>query len=165
LNPADERSGTGSARACLVDRQGTLLADHSIPTKTLRSSTDHRIFEQSSSDIWDALAGCSKAVLAASGVSPDLVKGVGFDATCSLAVVDRQGTPLSISRSVEGSGDKEDDMNLGEAGPWNVVLWADHRAEEEAEVINATEEGVLGFVGETMSVSINQTFLVGRLHS
>ena len=96
-------------------------------------------------------------MLAAAGVSGDKVRGVGFDATCSLAVVDQQGTPLSISRSVEGG--KEDDANLGKDGEWNVVLWADHRAEEEAEAINATEEGVLGFVGETMSVSLLQTLL------
>jgi ribulose kinase len=37
-------------------------------------------------------------------------------------------------------------------GERNVILWADHRAEEEAEVINNTGEGVLGFVGGTMSV-------------
>ena len=34
-----------------------------------------------------------------------------------------------------------------------MILWADHRAEAEAEQINATGEGVLGFVGKTMSVS------------
>lgn len=136
-----------------MDRSGKLLADHSIPTKTLRSTTDHRIFEQSTADIWGALASCSKAVLAATGIKSDQVKGVGFDATCSLAVVDDQGTPLSISRSADGLGANEDNGNLGKEGEWNVVLWADHRAEEEAEVINATEEGVLGFVGETMSVS------------
>ena len=151
LNP----SGTGSGRACLVTRSGKLLADHSIPTQTHRSPTDHRIFEQSTSDIWSALAGCSKAVLAATGVSPSRVKGVGFDATCSLAVVDAQGEPVSISRMdpAGGEGAKESDENLGKKGEWNVILWADHRAEEEAEVINKTEEGVLGFVGETMSVS------------
>lgn len=159
---AEVRSGTGSARACLVDRKGTLLADHSIATKTLRSTTDHRIFEQSTSDIWGALAACSKAVLAASGISGEQVKGVGFDATCSLAVVDAKGTPLSISRSADDLGGKEDDANLGKEGEWNVVLWADHRAEEEAEAINATEEGVLGFVGETMSVSHSCLLLFTR---
>lgn len=94
-------------------------------------------------------------MLAATGVSPSRVKGVGFDATCSLAVVDAQGEPVSISRMdpAGGEGAKESDENLGKKGEWNVILWADHRAEEEAEVINKTEEGVLGFVGETMSVS------------
>jgi len=58
---------------------------------------------------------------------------------------------MSVSRM--GSDQEEDDKNLGEDGEWNVILWADHRAEEEAEVINSTGEGVLGFVGKTMSVS------------
>lgn len=123
-----------------------------MPTKTHRSPTDHRIFEQSTTDIWAALATCSRTILAASGVSPAAVKGVGFDATCSLAVVDRKGTPISISRTGASEEDERDE-NLGVEGEWNVVLWADHRAEEEAEAINKTEEGVLGFVGETMSVS------------
>ncbi len=75
-------------------------------------------------------------------MAPADVKGISFDATCSLAVVDEQGTPVSVSR---GEG-------LGQAGERNVILWADHRAEEEAELINKTGEGVLGFVGGTMSV-------------
>lgn len=58
---------------------------------------------------------------------------------------------MSVSRA--GEGGAEDDSNLGKEGEWNVILWADHRAEEEAEVINKTGEGVLGFVGGTMSVS------------
>ncbi|KAL7419483.1 hypothetical protein Q5752_006321 [Cryptotrichosporon argae] len=144
--------GTGSGRACLVNRNGKLLADHSEVTQTHRSPTDHRIFEQSTTDIWAALAKCSRTVLAAAGIEPAAVRGIGFDATCSLAVVDRQGTPISVSRS--GAGDEESDDNLGIEGEWNVILWADHRAEDEAEAINATGEGVLGFVGKTMSLEM-----------
>lgn len=125
-------------------------------TKTHRSPTDHRIFEQSTTDIWSALAKCSQKILSESGIDPSLVKGVGFDATCSLAVTDRSGTPVSVSRTGE-SEDDEKDENLGkEGGEWNIILWADHRAEEEAEIINSTGEGVLGFVGKTMSVSPDQ---------
>lgn len=142
-------SGTGSGRACLVDKNGKLLADHSVETQTHRSPSDHRIFEQSTSDIWSALATCSKKILADAGVDPKQVKGVGFDATCSLAVTDRSGKPVSVSRG----DDKEHDSNLGKDGEWNVILWADHRAEEEAETINSSGEGVLNFVGGTMSVS------------
>ncbi|CAK9780954.1 unnamed protein product [Cutaneotrichosporon oleaginosum] len=143
--------GTGSGRACLVDRNGKLLADHSAETQTHRSPSDHRIFEQSTEDIWGALAQCSKRVLADSGVSPKQIKGVGFDATCSLAVTDRNGRPVSVSRT---KGENEDDANLGGEGEWNVILWADHRAEEEADAINATGEGVLNFVGGTMSLEM-----------
>lgn len=123
-----------------------------MPTKTHRSPTDHRIFEQSTTDIWSALSQCSKHILASSGIDHAQVKGVGFDATCSLAAVDKNGTPISISRTGATEED-ESDEHLGKEGEWNVVLWADHRAEEEAQVINETGEGVLGFVGETMSVS------------
>lgn len=144
-----------------MDEHGTLLADHTRqstpsqltpdPTQTHRSPTDHRIFEQSTSDIWGALAACSKAVLKASGVDPSDVKGIGFDATCSLAVVDKAGNPVSVSRT-GGSETDEDDSHVGSNSQWNVILWADHRAEAEAETINASGEGVLNFVGGTMSV-------------
>ncbi|KAL1411710.1 hypothetical protein Q8F55_002676 [Vanrija albida] len=145
--------GTGSGRACLVDRKGTLIADHSVPTQTRRSPNDHRIFEQSTLDIWAALATCSKAVIKAGGIDPSAVKGVGFDATCSLAVVDRAGRPVSVSRASSAQSEESDD-NLGTEGQWNVILWADHRAEEEAELINSTGEGVLDFVGGTMSLEM-----------
>lgn len=122
------------------------------PTLTHRSPTDARIFEQSTRNIWKSLSICSKRILAESGVKPEQVKGLGFDATCSLAVVDKQGKPMSISRTGQSEED-EKDANIGLDGEWNVILWADHRAEEEAEKINSTGEGVLGFVGKTMSVS------------
>ncbi|BEJ14916.1 hypothetical protein CspHIS471_0406830 [Cutaneotrichosporon sp. HIS471] len=140
--------GTGSGRACLVDSDGKLLADHSVETQTHRSPSDHKVFEQSTADIWGALATCSQKILADSGVDPNQVKGVGFDATCSLAVTDRAGRPISVSIG-EGEG-----SNLGAEGQWNVILWADHRAGEEADTINATGEGVLNFVGGTMSLEM-----------
>ena len=91
-------------------------------------------------------------------MSPAQVKGIGFDATCSLAVVDHDGHPMSVSRT--GEDGQEADSNLGirlqstkdGEGEWNVVLWADHRAEAEADTVNATGEGLLNFVGKTMSV-------------
>jgi ribulose kinase len=71
-------------------------------------------------------------------------------------VTDRNGKPVSVSRTGATEED-ESDSNLGKDGNWNVILWADHRAEEEAEIINATGEGVLGFVGKTMSVSLSSS--------
>lgn len=58
---------------------------------------------------------------------------------------------MSVSRTGQTEED-EKEANIGLEGQWNVILWADHRAEEEAEKINSTGEGVLGFVGKTMSV-------------
>jgi ribulose kinase len=61
------------------------------PTKTWRDEQDHRIFKQSSKDIWSAVASTIKACLQESSVHPEDVKGLGFDSTCSssLCVTDK----------------------------------------------------------------------------
>jgi ribulose kinase len=78
------------------------------------------------------------------------VKGIGFDATCSLAVTNFNGEPILVT-----SG-----QDIGTIGERNVVLWADHRAEKEAEVINATGSVVLDYVGGKMSVGAVLTTLI-----
>jgi ribulose kinase len=95
------------------------------------------------------LATCSRSVLSqAPEININQIKGIGFDATCSLvAISQRTGNSISVSTNDENA-------QLGDEGERNVILWADHRAEKEAEEINASGEGVLGFVGGTMSVSI-----------
>ncbi|KAI0922037.1 hypothetical protein AcW1_004143 [Taiwanofungus camphoratus] len=136
--------GTGSVRAGLVKRDGTLVASNTESTITYRDPTDHRIFEQSTTNIWDGMCKAIKAVLAEANVSPTDVKGVGFDATCSLAVTDMNGDPVVVTK-----GDQ-----LGEIGDRNIILWADHRAEEEANLINSTGSVVLDYVGGTMSLEM-----------
>lgn len=42
-------------------------------------------------------------------VQPNEIAGIGFDATCSLVVLDEEGTPISVSH------DKNDDRN--------VIMW------------------------------------------
>jgi len=135
--------GTGSARAALVTKLGKVVASSTQPTKTWRDPHDHRIFEQSTTDIWSCIGVAVRECLTSSGVPKERVKGLGFDATCSLAVTDLQGEPVLVSKGEE----------LGTKGDRNVVLWADHRAEKEAEMINATGSVVLDYVGGTMSVS------------
>ena len=161
LGPAARASSTAMAssspttpvRTSSFSRPSSHSRCHSTETTlTHRSPTDHRIFEQSTADIWTALSKSCRRILQSSKIPPSAIKGIGFDATCSLAVVDRSGQPVSVSRTGASEEDERDE-NLGKEGQWNVVLWADHRAEEEAETINATGEGVLGFVGNTMSVS------------
>jgi len=134
--------GTGSVRAALVTASGSIVASKTQDTKTFRSDTDHRIFEQSTTDIWSAICSCIKGVLG-SGVDPSRVKGLGFDATCSLAVTDLDGTPVSVSK----------DEDIGNTGERNIILWADHRAEEEAKLVNNSGSVVLDYVGGVMSVS------------
>lgn len=81
--------------------------------------------------------------LAKAKVDATEVKGLGFDATCSLAVTDKKGAAIGVTPG--SSFDYGDERN--------IILWADHRAEEETKLINATGDKVLSYVGETMSVS------------
>lgn len=134
--------GTGSARAALVKADGTVLASASQETKTWRDSADHHIFEQSTADVWKSICTSVREVIARSGVSPKHVKGIGFDATCSLAVTTWDGEPITVTRGTQ----------LGDLGERSIVLWADHRAEKEADLINATGSSVLEYVGGTISV-------------
>lgn len=134
--------GTGSARAALVKPDGTVLASASQDTKTWRDPTDHHIFEQSTTDLWKGICTTVREVVARSGVSPKRVKGIGFDATCSLAVTTWEGEPITVTRGSQ----------LGDLGERNIVLWADHRAEKEADLINATGSSVLDYVGGAISV-------------
>lgn len=135
--------GTGSVRAMLVHENGQILASSTQPTITFRDEFDHNIFEQSTTDIWKAIGMAIRTCLAEAKVEPSLVKGLGFDATCSLAVSDENGDPVTVTKG----------KDLGKNGERNVILWADHRAEKEAEIINKSGSVVLNYVGGTMSVS------------
>lgn len=87
--------GTGSARACIIDESGEILSIASKPTQLFRSGPD--IYEQSTQDIWSAICECTRRIMTESGVKPEAVKGVGFDATCSLAVLNRKThEPMSV---------------------------------------------------------------------
>lgn len=134
--------GTGSVRAGLLKHDGQLISSSSRETETWRDTHDHRIFEQSTTDIWSGICTVVRDVLKEANVQPSSVKGVGFDATCSLAVTDFNGDPITVTK-----GDL-----LGKPGERNIVLWADHRAEKEAELINSQGSIVLDYVGGTMSV-------------
>ena len=127
--------GTASARAGLFDAKGMLLATARRPIAIWHEAGD--IVEQSSSDIWNACAGAVRDVLKEAALAPALVKGVGFDATCSLVVLDRARDPLSVSTS----GDAQR----------NVIVWMDHRAISQAERISATKDEVLRHVGGIIS--------------
>ncbi|KAF8630051.1 hypothetical protein AX15_003136 [Amanita polypyramis BW_CC] len=136
--------GTGSVRAMLVRQDGEIAASSTQNIVTYRDPEDHHIFEQSTTNIWAAISTTIQACLTNAKVSPSAVKGIGFDATCSLAVTDVNGEPVTVTR-----GDQ-----LGQHGERNVVLWADHRAEVEAELITSTGSEVLDYVGGTMSLEM-----------
>lgn len=146
--------GTGSARALLITSSGEALASHAQSTLTLRSPADSAIFQQSTADIWAAICASVRGCLDAAGVDPHRVKGLGFDATCSLAVVDGEGKPVDVSPTMyPRGGEKPSSLSKDEGIVPNVILWADHRAHAEADVINSTGHKVLDYVGGKMSVS------------
>jgi D-ribulokinase len=127
--------GTSSTRAGIFDETGNLLAAARHPITIWHEAGD--IVEQSSADIWAACIAAVRAAMAEAAIAPDLVKGIGFDATCSLVVLDRRGEPLTVS----GSGDNRR----------NVIVWMDHRAIEETRRINETQDEVLRYVGGSIS--------------
>ena len=127
--------GTGSARAGIFDTQGRMIASAKRDIALFREAGD--IVEQSSSDIWNAVCQSVREAMDRSGASPDDVKGVGFDATCSLVVVGKGGEPLPVGPS--GAPER------------NIIVWMDHRATEQAKRINETGHPVLNYVGGTIS--------------
>jgi FGGY-family pentulose kinase len=127
--------GTGSARAGLFDETGKRLGLGSEPISLWHPRED--FVEQSSDDIFRACGVAVRAALAEAQITPDRVRGIGFDATCSLVALDADDRPVSVSPS----GRDEQ----------NVVVWMDHRAIAQAERINATKHEVLRYVGGTIS--------------
>src|ERR1700682_2396403 len=89
--------GTSSARAGIFDEKGSLLATARHPITVWHEAGG--IVEQSSSEIWDACAVAVRAALAEAMLPPAAVAGLGFDATCSLAVLDGDDQPLTVSPS------------------------------------------------------------------
>ncbi|MGJ4944080.1 FGGY-family carbohydrate kinase [Bradyrhizobium sp. HKCCYLS1011] len=127
--------GTSSTRAGIFDEAGNLIASARHPIQTWYEAGD--IVEQSSDDIWNACCTAVRAAMAEAAIAPDMVKGIGFDATCSLVNLDRTGQPLTVSTS----GDVRR----------NVIVWMDHRAIPEARAINAAGHEVLRYVGGVIS--------------
>lgn len=127
--------GTGSVRAGLFDLHGRRRAIAAEPIGIWQPKPEWA--EQSSDDIWAAVGKVVRQVVQESGVSPEQVVGLGFDATCSLVVLDNDGKALTVSESGDNAR--------------NVVVWMDHRAIAEAEAINAGGYDVLRYVGGRLS--------------
>lgn len=127
--------GTSSARAGVFDQSGNLLGLAKHPIATWHEAGD--IVEQSSSDIWSACATSVREAMAKAAIPAQAIRGIGFDATCSLVVLASDGSPVTVS----GSGDPQR----------NVIVWMDHRAVGEAREINDTKDDVLRYVGGLIS--------------
>jgi D-ribulokinase len=127
--------GTSSARAGVFDEKGTLLATARHPITVWHEAGN--VVEQSSSEIWAACVDSVRAAMAEAALPPSAIKGIGFDATCSLVVLDGNANPLTVNPS----GDRRR----------NVIVWMDHRAIAEARLINDTHDDVLRYVGGSIS--------------
>jgi len=127
--------GTGSARAGIFNARGRRLGSASEPIKMWKPAPDH--VEQSSEDIWRACCRATRAALRESGLKASAIKGIGFDATCSLVALDREDEPVSVS--ITGKTEQ------------NVIVWMDHRAIPQAERINQGDHAVLKYVGGVIS--------------
>ena len=126
--------GTGSARAGIFDLAGRRLAAASRPIRMWKPEADWA--EQSSDDIWTAVCAAVREAMEACAERPEVV-GIGFDATCSLVVLDAAGRPVTVDP--EG-----DDAR-------NVIVWMDHRAIDQTDRINAGGYEVLRYVGGRLS--------------
>lgn len=127
--------GTGSARAGLFTAAGHMLGSAKRDIALWREGGD--IAEQSSEDIWSAVCTATREAILRADIDPATIAGIGFDATCSLVVLDHDGRPLSVS----ASGDPAR----------NIIGWMDHRAVAQAERINAQGHPVLRYVGNVIS--------------
>jgi FGGY-family pentulose kinase len=128
--------GTGSARAGAFTLDGTMLAQAARPIRMWRPQAG--FVQQSSDDIWAAISTAVRTVL--SELPEAQVMGIGFDATCSLVALDASGRPVSVSP--DGAAEQ------------NVVVWMDHRAEAQADRINAGAHDVLRYVGGRVSLEM-----------
>jgi D-ribulokinase len=119
----------------VFDTDGKLLGVGKHPVTMWQEPGE--IVEQSSDQIWQAVCTAVREALATSGIDPADVTGIGFDATCSLVVVGDRGQGLPV-------GPSGDPVR-------NVIVWMDHRAQAEAEEINAGNHAVLAYVGGRIS--------------
>lgn len=127
--------GTGSARAAVFDSSGGMAGSGSRPIGMWRPAEDFA--EQSSDDIWQACGAAVRDALAEAGLEAGRVKGIGFDATCSLVALDADDRPVTVSPSGQDAQ--------------NVIVWMDHRAIAQAERINEMKHDVLRYVGGVIS--------------
>uniref|UniRef100_A0A8D0AFG1 FGGY carbohydrate kinase domain-containing protein n=1 Tax=Sander lucioperca TaxID=283035 RepID=A0A8D0AFG1_SANLU len=122
--------GTASVRAALVTRAGLIKSTAEEPISIWEPQSDYYV--QSSTEIWEKCCVEINQI-----IDRSQIRGIGFDATCSLVVLDQSFQPVPVCQD----GDRQR----------NVVMWMDHRAEEQAARITNTGHRVLSRVGGVMS--------------
>lgn len=127
--------GTGSARAGVFDPAGQLVATAKRDIGIHRDAGG--IVEQSSEEVWGAVCAATRKAIALAGIDPARVRGLGFDATCSLVVQGEGGVPLAVGDPSHPERD--------------IIVWMDHRAVAQAARITSQGHDVLKYVGGTIS--------------
>ena len=127
--------GTGSARAGVFDERGARVGMGTHPIQHWQPRPDFH--EQSSDDIWKACGNAVRIALKEAALPAESIRGIGFDATCSLVALDAEDRPVTISPNGKDNQ--------------NVILWMDHRAIQQAGRVNATEHPSLRSVGGVIS--------------
>ncbi|KAK5716968.1 hypothetical protein LTR17_016185 [Elasticomyces elasticus] len=136
--------GTGSARACIMNDKGDIVGLASENIGLWQPETGY--YEQSTTNIWRCICSSIHRAMAQHNVDPASIRGIGFDATCSLAVFSEEtDEPVSVT------GPKFDNADGNDR---NVILWLDHRPVEETKKINATNHNLLRYVGGQMSIEM-----------
>ncbi len=136
--------GTGSARAGVFTASGKMVGQATQAIQTWKPQPD--FVEQSSDDIWRACCTAVRGAMREAGLSADRVSGIGFDATCSLVVLDAEDRPVTVSPTGRDAQ--------------NIIVWMDHRAIAQAEAINKTRHPVLRYVGGVISPEMQTPKLV-----
>ncbi|MHC9236488.1 FGGY-family carbohydrate kinase [Pseudooceanicola sp. 502str34] len=124
--------GTRSARAAVFTTDGTALSHHVRPIALWEKPGGGG--EHASDDIWRAVCAAVRDAVTGARVAPEAICAIGFDATCSLVLHDRDGAPLPL-------GDEGQD----------TIAWFDHRAVAQAARCTASGHRVLDHIGGAMS--------------
>ncbi|EON67794.1 hypothetical protein W97_07049 [Coniosporium apollinis CBS 100218] len=136
--------GTGSARACIMNDQGDIIGLASENIGLWQPQTGY--YEQSTTDIWRCICSSIRRAMTQHSIDPESIKGIGFDATCSLTVFSGDtDEPVCVTGPNFDNHDGNDR---------NVILWLDHRPVEETQKINATNHNLLRYVGGKMSIEM-----------
>lgn len=134
--------GTGSVRVALFTSEGTKIAYAAKAISTRNPKPD--FYEQSTQDIWRSTLHCVHAVgdiLSKEEHKDKYIGSIGIDATCSLVACrdDEKLSPLSIRANDDSKDNKQDENE----DIYNVILWLDRRAIQEAAQINAMDHGAV----------------------
>lgn len=134
--------GTTSVRLAIISFRGDNDQDvHVLASQEkLISHKQHgNRFEQNSKEIWHAVCECSRKCIQELGLQSKSIQGIAFSATCSLVINASSG-----DNSVEN----------------DVIMWLDHRAVKEAQVVSSSCSRALDQFGGVCSPEFSLSKLI-----